>query len=48
MNHNWAYIRYDTPYQAHLKIFMFAWVKNMDNVQNGRPQNVYLKSVWLK
>ena len=23
-------------------------VKNMDKVQNGRPQNVYLKSVWLK
>ena len=22
--------------------------KNMDKVQNGRPQNVYLKSVWLK
>ena len=22
--------------------------KNMDKVQNGRPENVYLKSVWLK
>ena len=26
INHNWAYISYDTPYQAHLKI-TFAWVK---------------------
>ena len=28
--------------------FQPTTIKYMDNVQNGRPQNVYLKSVWLK
>ena len=27
---------------------MILIYKNIDKVQNGRPQNVYLKSVWLK
>ena len=30
MNHNWAYISYNTIYQAHLKIIMFASVKKIE------------------